>query len=47
MSGIMRVTLVTGVPPDEQPGDLEAVEGVQVTVPPPRRVAPAAGRRPR
>ena len=27
----MRVTLVTGVRPNEQPGDLEAGEGAHVT----------------
>ena len=31
----MRVTMVTGVRHNEQPGDLEAEEGAQVRVPPP------------
>ena len=31
----MRVTMVTGVRHNEQPGDLEAGVGAQVTVPPP------------
>jgi hypothetical protein len=38
------VTLVTGVRPNEQPGDLEAGEGAHVTVPPPSGAPPAAGR---
>ena len=43
----MRETMVTGVLDNQQPDDLEAGEGVYVTVPPPRRAAPAAGRRQR
>ena len=31
MSVIMQITLVTGVRPNEQPGDLEAGEGAHVT----------------
>jgi hypothetical protein len=39
----MCITLVTRVCHNEQPGDLEAREGAQVTVPLPRRSAPASG----
>ena len=35
-NALMHVTMVTGVHHNEQPGDLEAGEGAQVTVPPPR-----------
>ena len=42
----VRVTMVTGVRDNEQPGDLEAGEGAHVTVPPPRCVVSAAGRQP-
>ena len=40
------VTMVAGVRYNEQPGDLEAGERSYVTVPPPRRTAPAAGPQP-
>jgi hypothetical protein len=43
VSVIMLVMLVTGVRPNEQPGDLEVGEGAHVTVRPPRRAASAAG----
>ena len=43
----MRETTVTGVRDNQQPDDLEAGEGVYVTVPPPRRTALAAGHRQR
>ena len=44
---LVRVTMVTGVCHDEQPGDLEAREGAHMTVPPPRRKGPAPGGRAR
>ena len=39
----VRVMNVTVVLHNKQAGDLDAREGAHVTVPPPRRMAPAAG----